>query len=77
MVTCEDVLRELSNYLDDDIDPRLRAEIEAHLRQCHRCSILADTTRKLLFVIGDERVFEVPVGFSERLHRAITEEIGV
>ncbi len=68
MVTCEQVLKELSNFLDGDVDPQLRAEIVEHLRQCHRCSVLADSTRKVLYVVGDERVFEIPVGYSERLH---------
>jgi hypothetical protein len=27
-----------------------------------------DSTRKMLVITGDERVFEVPTGFSERLH---------
>jgi hypothetical protein len=33
-----------------------------------RCSAVYDSTRKMLVITGDERVFEVPTGFSERLH---------
>ncbi len=76
MVTCEQVLRELSNFIDGDIDPGLRSEIEDHLRQCHRCSVLYDTTRKVLYVVGDERVFEIPAGYSERLHEFLAARIG-
>ncbi|HSA92354.1 MAG TPA: zf-HC2 domain-containing protein [Terriglobales bacterium] len=77
MVSCEQVLRELSNFMDSDIDAKLRAEIEAHLRTCHRCSVLHDTTRKVLLIVGDERVFEIPLGYSERLHRFLEEQMGV
>lgn len=76
MVTCEQVLRELSNFMDGDIDPGLRSAIEDHLRQCHRCSVLYDSTRKVLFVVGDERVFEIPGGYSERLHKFLAERMG-
>lgn len=76
MVSCHVVLRELSNYIDRDVDPALRAEIEAHLAQCRRCSMVLDTTRKTLYIVADERVFEVPAGFSARLHRTLTKRIG-
>ncbi len=75
MVTCEQVRKELSNFLDDDVPPQLREEILEHLRHCHRCSVLADTTRKVLFIVGDERVFEIPVGYSERLHRFLDQHL--
>ena len=77
MVTCAQVLRELSNYIDEDIDPRLRAEIEEHLRGCHRCSVLVDSTRKMLRIVGDERVFEIPLGYSERLHSFLSQRLGI
>ena len=77
MVTCARVLKELSNYIDEDMDPRLRAEIEEHLRGCRRCSVLLDSTRKTLRIVGDDRVFEIPVGYSERLHRFLTNKLGI
>lgn len=76
MVTCEEVLKELSNFIDGDINPGLRADIEHHLRQCHRCSVLHDSTKKVLYIVGDERVFEVPSGYSERLHKFLTVKMG-
>jgi anti-sigma factor RsiW len=76
MVTCEEVLRELSNFIDGDIDPRLRSEIEDHLRHCHRCSVLHDSTKKVLYIVGDERVFEIPSGYSERLHKFLAAKMG-
>lgn len=77
MVTCAQVLKELSNYIDEDVDPQLRAEIEKHLRGCRRCSVLLDSTRKTLRIVGDDRVFEVPAGYSERLHRFLTKKLGI
>ena len=46
----------------------MRQKIEKHLRGCRRCSAVYDSTRKMLGITGDERVFEIPAGYSERLH---------
>jgi anti-sigma factor RsiW len=76
MVSCKRVLDELSNFIDDDIDPGLRGEIEDHLKTCRRCSVLHDSLRKVLVIVADDRRFEIPVGYSERLHAFIDQQIG-
>ena len=75
MVSCKKVIAELSNLLDESVDPKLRAEIEAHLRRCVRCSTLLDSTRKVLIITGDERTFEVPIGYSDRLHHYLAAKL--
>jgi len=75
MVTCKTVIANLSNYLDGEIAPEVRQKIEKHLRRCHRCSAVYDSTRKMLVITGDERVFEVPAGYSERLHAFIDQHL--
>jgi anti-sigma factor RsiW len=68
VVSCKDVVKELSNYLDDDLSPGLRKLIEGHLRTCHRCSVVFDSTRKVVLIYSDEKqVLEVPSGYSARL----------
>ena len=71
MVSCEEVRRSLSSFIDGEVDSQLRAEIEAHLKMCHRCSVVHDSLRKVLIIAADERIFEIPVGYSERLHACI------
>ena len=68
MVSCKTVIANLTNYLDGDIAPEMRQKIEKHLRRCHRCTAVYDSTRKMLVITGDERIFEIPAGFGERLH---------
>jgi hypothetical protein len=75
MVSCKKVIAELSNFLAAAVDPKLRTEIEDHLRHCRRCSTLLDSTRKVLVISGDERTFEVPVGYSERLHQYLDQKL--
>lgn len=67
MVSCQRVLKELSNYIDNDVDPNLREQIESHLNGCRRCSVVLDTTRKTVRIYSDEGVLEVPAGFNQRL----------
>jgi len=76
VVNCHEVWREISNYIDDDLDPSLRAEIEAHLAQCRHCAALLDSTRNIIVLIADERTFQLPAGFSDRLRARLLEEIG-
>ena len=68
MVSCKTIIANLSEYLDGNTSAEMRQGIERHLRSCHRCSAVYDITRKMLVVTGDERIFEVPVGFSDRWH---------
>ncbi len=68
MVSCKTIIANLSNYLDGDAAPEMRQKIERHLRGCRRCTAVYDSSRKMLVITGDERIFEIPAGFSERLH---------
>jgi anti-sigma factor RsiW len=75
MVSCEQVLEQLSNFIDGEIEAGLRAEVEAHLKMCRRCSVVHDTLRKMLIIVADERTFEIPTGYSERLHAFIDKHL--
>ncbi len=67
MMTCEEVLRELSNFLDEELIPEFRAQVQEHLRLCRNCTVLVNTTRKTLALVADLFVAELPHGVSERL----------
>src|SRR5437870_8810544 len=71
VVSCEEVWREISNYLEGEVDPCLRAAIQEHFRGCKHCTAVLDGTRNVIELYGDERMFEVPLGFSQRLHRRL------
>jgi len=65
---CKHVWEHISEYLDQQLDPKLLADIEEHLENCEVCSAILDSTRNILVLTADNRTFELPVGFSERLH---------
>lgn len=74
VVNCEHVWSEISNYLDGEVDPTLRAAMEEHLKGCKRCTAVLDGTRNVVRVYGDDRLFELPAGFSQRLRQRIAQE---
>ena len=73
-ISCLEVIRELSRYIDDDVNFELRAQIEAHLPKCAHCTAVYDGTRNVITLVGDERTFELPVGFSQRLRARLSQE---
>lgn len=76
VIECKHVWNYISEYLEDTLDPKIREQVQKHLEHCEICSAILDSTRNILVLTADERVFELPVGFSERLHARLEQEIG-
>jgi anti-sigma factor (TIGR02949 family) len=77
VTSCKEIWREISNYIDGDISPETRELLEAHLAGCRHCSALLDSTRNILVLIADDRTFELPAGFGERLRKRLEAEFAV
>jgi anti-sigma factor RsiW len=74
-IDCNHVWEHISAYIDNDVDAALRADIDRHLETCEICSAVLDSTRNVVILMADDRVFELPAGFSNRLHARIEREI--
>lgn len=59
-ISCRHATSQISRYIDGQLTPDVRKKIEEHLQLCDRCSVVVDTTRKLLYIAGDEKVFSMP-----------------
>ncbi len=75
VVNCEQVWQEISNYLEDEVSPELRAAMEAHVRQCRHCTAVLDGTRNVVHLYADDRLLELPPGFSARWQRKLAESM--
>ncbi len=73
MLDCKQVLAELSNYLDGEVSPELKQAVEQHTAKCHRCSLVYDTTRKMLRIVTEAGAIEVPLGADARLRMLLRE----
>ena len=72
---CKHVWENISEYIDHQLSPSVLEDIEKHLENCEVCSAVLDSTRNVLVLTADNRTFELPVGFSERLHRRLETEM--
>jgi len=70
-ISCLEVWREISNYVDQDVAPELRARMEAHFKSCAHCKAVLDGTRNVVKLVADGVEYELPKGFSERLYTKI------
>src|SRR5215469_13612839 len=66
-ISCREVWREISNYLEGSIDSELQARMEAHFAVCKHCKAVLDGANNVMKLICDGQVFDVPSGFGERL----------
>ena len=74
MLNCEQVWREISNYVDGDVEAGLRSAMDEHFRTCTRCASVLAGTRNVVQLYGDERMLEVPAGFGRTSGEAAGEE---
>jgi anti-sigma factor RsiW len=72
---CKHVWEYISEYIDGRVDAQQREDIERHLEHCEICSAILDSTRNVLILTADDRTFELPVGYSERLHARLAKEM--
>jgi anti-sigma factor RsiW len=72
---CKHVWEHISSYLDKQLDVELLAAVERHLESCEVCSAILDSTRNILVLTADNRTYELPVGYSDRLHQRLTATI--
>jgi anti-sigma factor (TIGR02949 family) len=73
-IDCKHVWQYISAYIDGEVEAELRENIERHLETCEICSAVLDSTRNVIVLVADDRVFELPAGLSERLHARLDKE---
>ena len=75
VIDCKHVWTYISDYLDTTLPEETRTIVQKHLENCEICSAILDSTRNIIILTADDRVFELPLGFSERLHARIDIEL--
>jgi predicted anti-sigma-YlaC factor YlaD len=70
-ISCEEVWREVSNYLEGEANAELRVRMEEHFKGCKHCTAVLDGTRNVVRLVGDATAFDLPAGFSDRLYQKL------
>jgi hypothetical protein len=60
MITCEEFFSEFADYLENQVSPEVRQELELHLSQCRACHVLYDSTRKTVKIVSESDSFQLP-----------------
>jgi anti-sigma factor RsiW len=74
-IDCVEVWRQISDYLDDELDSGLRASMSSHFKDCAHCSAILDGTRNVVKLVGDGRAFEIPAKASERFYKKLNDHL--
>jgi anti-sigma factor RsiW len=75
VIDCKHVWGYISEYIDGSLPEDTRRIVQNHLDHCELCSAVLDSTRNIIILTADDRVFELPAGFSERLHARLDREL--
>ena len=70
---CDDLLRDIADYLHGDLDPTRRAHLQAHLDDCPPCFETADFQAQLRALVAKRCFEEVP----DELKARVTAMLGV
>ena len=70
-MSCRKLLSEISNYLDGEIDPAARQELDEHLAKCPNCWVVFDTTRKTIQIYQGCEPYPIPETLQNRLQQAL------
>lgn len=74
-ITCEEVWRELTSYMEGDVTPEMRELIAQHLSACAHCRAVYDGSKNVVQLLGNGKTFELPSGFSRRLYERLQVEL--
>jgi hypothetical protein len=60
VITCEEFLAEFGDYLEGQVSPEVRKELELHLSQCRACHVLYDSSLKTIKIVTESSSFDLP-----------------
>ena len=74
-IDCVEVWRNLSDYVDNEVNPELHAVMAAHFKGCAHCTAILDGTRNVVQLVGDGKAFEVPSAVSRRFYAKLDQHL--
>jgi predicted anti-sigma-YlaC factor YlaD len=70
-LSCQEVLDQLSDYLDEDARAELIKEVDGHLHECSHCQAEVDTIRRTIRIYRCDEKVMLPLSLSEKLQQAL------
>ena len=66
-ITCEELLKYLSDYIDNNLDEALTEVAQHHLATCHNCRVVLDSTQKTILLFREQGQRTIPADRRQRL----------
>lgn len=70
-MTCEEAMRYLAEYLDNELAAGAQESIQQHLELCRSCYSRAEFERRLKLELRKLGMDDVPLGFEQRIRRLL------
>jgi len=74
-LNCRGVIQQLSEFLDQELDPKLAEDLCRHLEACDDCRVVVDTCRKTVKVFCKTEPLPLPADVQQRLDRVLAEKL--
>lgn len=74
-MNCQDVIRELSNFIDGEVDGALKREIERHFEDCEECKLVVNQTKQTIDIFCGCEPVELPREVRARLHEGLRRKL--
>ncbi|TMQ69922.1 MAG: zf-HC2 domain-containing protein [Candidatus Eisenbacteria bacterium] len=75
-IDCDQVLDQLSEYLDEEMRAELCEAIKEHLARCQDCKVMVDSVRKTIVLYQKHSTIELPMQATVKLSAALAREYG-
>jgi anti-sigma factor RsiW len=75
LLTCKEFLQELSDYLDENVDPVVKSKLEQHIAECPNCWVICDTTKRTIQIYRGMDAYPIPGEVEARLMAALDRKI--
>lgn len=72
MGKCEDMIGELSDYIDGELEAELCEKLEQHLSSCKDCRLMVDTMKRTVQLCQDGTCEDLPEDLQQKLNQALT-----
>jgi anti-sigma factor RsiW len=70
-LNCKGVIREISNYIDGDLDAATKQELQRHLDDCEECALVVNQTKMTVDIFCGSEAVELPAEVRLRLHEGL------
>jgi len=75
-MTCEELLKALNDYVDDETVLAVCREFAAHLAGCNPCQVVVDNIRSTIRLYKAGEPYPMPPAFQDRLRDALRAKWG-